>query len=572
MHTGTTRALIRENAYHVGMFRRRRYRDPELNPDEIFLDASNLPAFNQNSLEGRLEKPISRSTYLGLALSVVLIFGALVAQAANLELMKGAAYASQSERNRLRPEVLFAQRGAILDRNGEALVSNIESEDGSIRRSYASPGFAHVLGYVSYPRKDSSGNYYDTEITGVAGVEAAFNSQLAGENGTLLVEEDARGNVQSQGSVKATKNGEPVTLSIDARAQRAFHRAIQELADKIPYQGGAGVLMDIHTGEVIAMASYPEYDPNILSAGGPGDVIASYSTDPRQPYLDRPVTGLYTPGSIVKPLITAGAMTDGIITPEVSIFSKGYISLPNPYDPSKPSIFKDWKALGAMNMRSAIAWSSDVYFYSITGGFDGQRGLGIERLGYWYKAFGLDKETGIELAGEKSGFIPNPAWKERVIGEPWRIGDTYNTGIGQYAVQITPLEAARSIAAIANGGTLVKPTLITGKSVPGEKVPASAESLQVAREGMRLGTTEGTSLGLNDLSYARVAGKTGTAQLGVYNEYYNTWAVGFFPYEKPKYVYAVVMERGPAGTSVGGVYVMHQFLSELHATAPEYFE
>lgn len=554
------------------MFGRKRYTDPELNPDEIFLDASNLPEFNTGSLEGRLERPISTSTYLGMALVVLLIFGALVAQAANLEIMKGSTYASQSEKNRLRPEVLFAQRGAVLDRNGEPLISNVDTDDGSVKRTYASPGFAHLLGYVSYPKKDSSGHYYDTDITGLAGVEAAFNDTLSGKNGTLLVEEDARGNVQSQGSVVPTQNGASLTLSIDARAQRAMYEAIKGTADKIPYQGGAGVLMDVNTGEVIALVSYPEYDPNVLSSGGPNDIIASYSTDSRQPYLDRPVNGLYTPGSIVKPLIASGAMTDGIIAPETTIYSSGSISLPNPYDPAHPSIFKDWKALGAMDMRHAIAWSSDVYFYTVTGGFGGQKGLGIERLKYWYETYGLTKQTGIELAGEKSGFVPSPAWKQETLKEPWRIGDTYHTGIGQYAVQITPLEAARAIAAIANGGKLVKPTVLKDPAPAGQSIPVSQAALQVAREGMRLGATEGTSVGLNDLSFVQVAGKTGTAQLGFHNEYYNTWAVGFFPYDHPKYVYTVVMEKGPAGTSIGGIYVMHQFLTALHASAPEYFQ
>lgn len=554
------------------MFGRKRYTDPELNPDEIFLDASNLPEFNTGSLEGRLERPISTSTYLGMALVIMLIFGALVVQAANLEIGKGAKYASQSEKNRLRPEVLFAQRGAVLDRNGEPLISNVDTDDGSVKRTYASPGFAHLLGYVSYPKKDSSGHYYDTDITGLAGVEAAFNDSLSGKNGTLLVEEDARGNVQSQGSVVPTQNGASLTLSIDARAQRAMYEAIKGTADKIPYQGGAGVLMDVNTGEVIALVSYPEYDPNVLSSGGPNDIIASYSTDKRQPYLDRPVNGLYTPGSIVKPLIASGAMTDGIIAPETTIYSSGSISLPNPYDAAHPTIFKDWKALGAMDMRHAIAWSSDVYFYTVTGGFGGQKGLGIERLKYWYETYGLTKPTGIELAGEKSGFVPSPAWKLETLKEPWRIGDTYHTGIGQYAVQITPLEAARAIAAVANGGKLVKPTVLKDPVPAGQSIPVSQAALQVAREGMRLGATEGTSVGLNDLSFVQVAGKTGTAQLGFHNEYYNTWAVGFFPYDHPKYVYTVVMEKGPAGTSIGGIYVMHQFLTALHASAPEYFK
>lgn len=553
------------------LFKRKRYRDHELAPDEIFLDATNLPDFNKNSLEGRLEKPLSRASYLGVSIFICIVFIILIGQAANLEIIQGKALALRSEKNRLRPEVLFAQRGAILDRNGVELASNIESEEGTITRRYESTGFSHLLGYVSYPKKDSSGNYYDTDIKGLAGVEAQFNKELSGTNGRLLVEEDARGNIQSQGSVLPVKNGSPLTLSIDARAQKAFYTSIQQLADKIPFKGGSGILMDVETGEVHALVSYPEYSSNVLSEGSPSEVIAGYSTDTRQPYLDRAVSGLYTPGSIIKPLEAAGAMTDNIVTPEVTVFSSGQISIPNPYDPARPSIFRDWKAHGSTDMRQAIAVSSDVYFYSIGGGFGPIKGLGIDRLDYWFKTFGLDTKTGIELPREATGLIPTPEWKEKTFNEKWNIGNTYHTAIGQYGMQITPLEAARAIAAVANGGRLVKPTIIKDAPLSGVSIPVDSYALQVAREGMRLGVTEGTSIGLNDLSFVKPAGKTGTAQLGFHNEYYNSWAVGFFPYDKPKYVYVVVMERGPAGNGIGGIYATHQILTALHQTAPEYF-
>ena len=549
--------------------RRRKVR--EIDPEDIFLDSSNLPGYDSARLEGKLERPVSRLSFIGMALVMMLVFGGLLAQAANLELVKGSTYATQSEKNRLRPELIFAERGAITDRNGVPLAWNEEGEDGYPMRKYMSPGFGHVLGYVSYPEKDKSGKYYDTEINGLAGVESAFDSTLAGANGKKLIEEDAKGAVQSEGSVLPPVPGKTLTLALDARAQKAFANAISELAERIPFMGGSGILMDVETGEIHALVSYPEYDPNVLSSGEPANVIAGYQTDSRRPYLDRAVSGLYTPGSIVKPIEAAGVLTDGIISPEKTIFSSGSISVPNPYDPAHPSIFKDWKALGAMDVRGAIAYSSDVYFYTVGGGFGGQKGLGIERLAYWFRLFGYTTPTGIELSREATGFVPTPAWKEETLDEDWRIGDTYHTAIGQYAMQITPLEAVRSIAAIANGGKLVKPTILAGQAPQGESIAVSQDALQIVREGMRKGATEGTSVGLNDLSFVHLAGKTGTAQLGFHNEYYNSWAVGFFPYEHPKYAYAVVMERGPAGNAVGGIYVMHQFLSALHASAPEYF-
>lgn len=554
-----------------GRFKKRR-RGLELNPDDIFLDASNLSGFDQSRLEGRLERPVTERTFATIGLVVCLLFVALMAQAANLQIMKGKEYAERSERNRLRPEVLFAERGAIVDRNGTALVYNEQGEDGFVRRVYEYPGFSHLLGYVSYPKKDSSGNFYETEIKGLNGVEEAMDTMLSGENGTLLVEEDAHGDLQSSGTVKPARKGETVTLSIDARAQRAFANAVSELADRIPFMGGSAILMDVNTGEIHALVSYPEYDPNVLSSGGPSDVIASYQTNSRRVYLDRAVSGLYTPGSILKPMVAAGAISDGVVSPSWGIVSTGSISIPNPYDPSKPSIFKDWKAHGYVDARRAIAVSSDVYYYAIGGGYGDVKGLGIERLKYWYDAFGLTSPTGIELSGEATGFVPTPAWKEERFGDPWRLGDTYNTSIGQYAMQVTPLGAARAVAAVANGGMLVKPTLVKDAPLQGQTIQISQSALQVAREGMRMGTTEGTSIGLNALPFVKVAGKTGTAQLGVNNEFYNSWAVGYFPYDNPKYAYVVVMERGPSTNAIGGIYVTYQALSELHRTAPEYFQ
>lgn len=552
--------------------RRKRRKDKELAPDEIFLDSSNLPDFDHARLEGRLERPVSRTAFAGLFLSVAVLFLGLIIQAGHLELYKGASYALQSEKNRLRPEVIFAERGAITDRNGELLAWNVAGPDGYPEREYIAPGFGHILGYVTYPGKDSSGNFYDTAIKGVAGIERAFDGRLAGVNGTLLIEEDARGTIESQGTIVSAQNGETLTLAIDARAQKAFADSIKELADKIPFKGGAGVLMDVNTGEIHALVSYPEYDPNVLSSGTPSSRIASYATDAREPYLDRPVSGLYTPGSIVKPMIAAGALSDGIISAEKEIVSTGSLIVPNPYDASRPSVFKDWKAHGATDMRHAIAVSSDVYFYTVGGGFGGQKGLGIDRLDYWYNAFGFTSKTNIEIQNENSGFIPTPAWKEEAYDEPWRIGDTYNTAIGQYAMQITPLEAVRAVSAIANNGKLLNPTLLKDGPVAGESIVISQDALRVAREGMRIGVTEGTSIGLNPLSYVKAAGKTGTAQLGLHNEFYNSWSVGFFPYDKPKYAWVVVMERGPAGNSTGGIYVMSQVLSKLRQTAPDYFE
>ena len=178
------------------------------------------------------------------------------------------------------------------------------------------------------------------------------------------------------------------------------------------------------------------------------------------------------------------------------------------------------------------------------------------------------------MSKEATGVIPDPAWKEKNFnGEMWRVGDTYNTAIGQYGVQITPIQAVVALSAIANGGTLLTPSILftsTSTIAKGTKVPIDQGNFKVVQEGMRQGVTEGgTAAGLNT-SGVDVAGKTGTAELGTRKQFVNSWVIGFFPYEKPKYAFAVVMEKGPVKNLLGGTYVMRTLLDWMAVNTPEY--
>jgi penicillin-binding protein 2 len=306
-----------------------------------------------------------------------------------------------------------------------------------------------------------------------------------------------------------------------------------------------------------------------MARGGPASTIAAYNTNPGRPFLDHAVQGIYAPGSVVKPLVASGALTDGIITPNTVMDDPGFLLIPDPYNPGKNFLYKGWKALGAVDVRRAIAWSSDVFFYSVGGGFKTQKGLGIDRLAYWYQQFGLGTTTAIDLPGEAAGVIPTPEWKKATFDEPWYLGDTYFTAIGQYSMQVTPIQMARATAAVANGGKLFTPTLIAGETPSHTVVPVTPASLQVVREGMRQAVT-GALAGALHLPYVSVAAKTGTAQTGTRNQYDNSWVVGFFPYEHPQYAFAVVLERGPEGTGEQAVNVMRDLFEMLHAENSPY--
>jgi len=424
------------------------------------------------------------------------------------------------------------------------------------------PQMGQIIGYVSYPKKDSSGHYYDTEITGVAGLEAEYNEVLTGTNGRVLVEKDAVGDVRSSGMIVPPRDGSPLTLTVDASLERHFAEAIARTADTAGFIAGAGVIMDVHTGDVHAIVSYPSYDPNVMSNGSPVATIASYNTSQGHPFLDHAVQGVYVPGSIVKPIVAAGALTDGVITPQTQINDPGRLAVPDPYHPGKTYYYNGWRALGIVDVSKAIAWSSDVFFYTVGGGFGDQRGLGIDRLDHWYSAFGLGHTTGIDLPGEASGVIPSPAWKAATFKEPWYLGDTYFTSIGQYGTLVTPIQMVRAAAAIANGGTLVQPRMLVAGTPTRTAIDVSSAALTVVRQGMRQSVTGALARAL-DVPYIEVAAKTGTAQTGVHNEYDNSWVIGFFPYQQPKYAFAVVLERGPSGAGEQSVNVMRALLDSL---------
>lgn len=550
-------------------FRRNRRFDPEIAPEDIFLDASNVSAFDRARFEGRIETPLPRSTFVGLLVGLTLLILVLIVRAWNLEMVRGTAFAEQSASNVLEVTHLFAPRGVITDVHGVVLAENIEKGDGTVIRNYPYPSLSHVLGYVTYPKKDAKGVYYTTNETGVTGLEAEYDALLAGQNGQLLTETDALGNVRSQGSIVPAVEGGTLKLSIDAALEQAFSRAISDTAIAHHFIAGAGVILDVGTGAVRALVSYPSYDSNVMASGGPASVIASYSTNPGRPFLDHAVQGVYVPGSIVKPIVASGALTDGLITPDTIINDPGSISIDDPYRPGKKYLYTGWKALGPVDVKKAIAWSSDIFFYTVGGGFKSQKGLGIDRLGYWYRAFGLGSTTGIDLSGEAEGLIPTPDWKQATFHEPWYTGDTYFTAIGQYAMQVTPIQMARAAAAIANGGKLCTPTLLAGKVPTCTTVPVDPNQLAVARAGMRLGVTGALAQAIN-LPYVTVAAKTGTAQTGTKNQYDNSWVIGFFPYDHPKYAFAVVLERGPQGQGERAVDVMAQLFDALHSANSPY--
>lgn len=567
--------MIRRNFRFSRIFSWRRVYSGEISPEDVLLDSRNIPNFDVDQLEGHLVKPISRLTLIITGSIFSLLVLVFVVRAWDLQVIRGESLLKRSESNRLRHTPIFAARGIIFDRNGKELSWNSPNpqDDEVLDRNYTDlDGLSHILGYVHYPSKDSAGFYYREDFEGADGVEESYNNILRGQNGLKLVEVDARGKLQSDNITKPAKQGEDVHLSVDSELTNKLFTSIRDIANKVGFAGGAGVIMDVNTGEILSMASYPEFDSNIMSKKSNSAVINGYLSSKNKPFLNRATNGLYTPGSIVKPFMALAALNENVIDPDKKILSTGSISVPNDYDPKLFTVFKDWKAHGYVDMKHAIAVSSDVYFYEVGGGYKEIKGLGISKIDEYMQHFGFNEAITTEAIRTPSAVTPTPQWKkEHFNGESWRLGNTYHTSIGQYGFQVTPLHMARSTAAIANGGNLINPSLIKDKS--GElvrRIELPKEHYALVQDAMRLAVTGGTAASLN-VPYVQVAAKTGTAELGLLKENINSWIVGYWPFKQPKYAFAVVMEKGSSHYLIGAGAAMRQVLDWMRVNKPEYF-
>ncbi|MFZ2038829.1 MAG: penicillin-binding transpeptidase domain-containing protein [Minisyncoccia bacterium] len=549
----------------------------DIDPDEIFLDSSNLPKHNLDQFEGQIEKPISFLSLFSIGIFfviVILIFGFRIWE---LQITKGSAYALRSENNRLRETLVFADRGLILDRNQKVLAENIisQEEEFTLRRYNSKPGVSSLIGYLKYPQKDKMGFYYNEVLDGKAGLEKYYNDELSGQNGLRIVEVDAVGAIQSSSTIRAPQNGKNLVMTIDSELQTQAYETMDDLANRVGFGGGAMMMMDITNGEVLAAVNYPEYSSQVLTDGDNTKLINSYLTSKNKPFLNRLTDGLYTPGSIVKPLMALSGLNEKIIDPLQNFYSSGQLVVPNPYDKTKPSIFKDWKAHGYVDMREAIAVSSNEYFYRLGGGYepDEQVGLGIGRINEYMKMFGINQPVADSFFSGAAGIVPSPDWKALNFKDGvWRLGDTYNTSIGQYGFQVTPIIMLRTVAGIANNGKIVNPKILIDEETKwNQNWNILPSAFQVVKEGMRQGAVSGVAQALNFPEVA-IAAKTGTAEIDEGKIKVNSWVMGYFPYEKPHYAFVMMMEKGPRSNTIGASSVMSEIIKWIILYRPEYLK
>ncbi len=408
--------------------------------------------------------------------------------------------------------------------------------------------FSHILGYEGQIRKKElaeNPDYLLNSSIGKSGLEKSYEKYLRGQYGARKVEVDSLGRIKREIGIDKARAGSDLVLNIDAGLQKKIFDTLSDALDKNELKRGAVIAIDPRTGGVLALVSVPSFDNNLFAQGISAKDYSELINNPDKPMFNRVIAGEYPPGSTIKPLLAIGALEEGVISEQTQIESRGGIKVGNWF-------FGDWKTHGFTDVREAIAVSSDVFFYSIGGGYGSIKGMGIEKIGEYEKKFGWGKKTGIDIRGEKDGFIPTPEWKLEKIGEKWYKGNTYHASIGQGYVKTTPLQVANYIVAIANGGTLYQPQIVSqiinGSDVVIKKPTIIQSSLvdtsilKIVQEGMRMtvASGKGTARMLNELKI-EVAGKTGTAQYGSEEKTYG-WFASYAPYKNPEIVLVVLVE------------------------------
>jgi len=610
------------------------------------LDWDESAADSQSSLEEVYDSERSAPALRWLATATFVFFGCLVARMFYLQIVQGSQFRALSESNRLRPQVILAPRGKILDRSGVELARNAASFnlvvtpfdlpksglDSEIRklaadlqldpaevakkisaldktsiqpavieqnisqqqsilfatessnfigfsieeipaRSYVDGSvFSDVLGYTGLlspgDLAGKNANRYATEdYIGKLGIESQYEDFLHGQNGENLVEVDASGKLIDVLGQNPPVAGQTLVLNIDKDLQELLY---QGLRDAPGSTRGAAVAINPKNGQVLALVSSPGFDNNLFV---PGISSADYQTllnDKNEPMFNRAIAGTYPPGSTSKLMTATAGLQTGVIDDKTVIVDNGVITVPNQF--GGPSYqFHGWKpgGLGSMTVRSAIAESSDIFFYEVAGGSPNGSftGLGPDRLAEYFRKFGLGKPLGIDIQGEKGGLVPDPSWKmdyynNDPLAGKWYLGDTYHMGIGQGDVLVTPLQVAEWTAIVANNGTGFVPEI--GQKVVDDsgkilwqnqpkvlvKAIASLENIKIVQEGMRQTVLTGTARALNTLPISS-AGKTGTSQFDGSNPLRtHAWFTAYAPYEDPQIVVTVLVEAGGEGNAV----------------------
>lgn len=438
-------------------------------------------------------------------------------------------------------------------------LAGVEINEGLSRNYPYSDIYAHVLGYVgpvSEQDKTSNPLYMVPGFKiGKSGLEKYFDERLRGKSGTIKLEVNAYGRVMNEIERDAGIQGESITTTLDSRLQKAAYEAFGE-------NSGAAVVLNVNTGEILALVSTPSFDPNLFTNGISYKHWNELLNNERTPLINKAVSGQYSPGSTFKVVVALAALEAGVINTNTRFFCNGRMDVGN-------IKFHCWKHAGhgSLNVVEALKYSCDIFFYEVA------IRLGIDKIRDMAVKLGMNQTLDIGLDNEKSGNIPSKSWKYDKYGTQWAPGDSANSGIGQGYVLVTPIQLATMLARVVNGGYAIKPTFIKPSEEELKKIPRldiSTRNIEIVKQGMfevvnGAGGTAGRAK--FNIDGAKMGGKTGTTQVrrismkeragGIIRDENLPWRlrnhalfIGFTPIENPKYAVAVVVEHGSSGSGV----------------------
>jgi len=426
-------------------------------------------------------------------------------------------------------------------------------------RSYPYRNLSHLLGYIgkiSPKEVEERPSLLVNKMTGKSGLEDMYDEYLQGTPGSQKSEVDASGKLIRYLSKEDAKVGSTVKTTINLDLQNFVSEKLSQVSGEMNANAVA-VVMDTRDGAIKAMVSIPDYDNSKMSSGITGQQYQELLEDKSKPLLNRAIAGEYPSGSTIKPFIATTALEEKVVDDEIAFDTPAKIELGQ-------WSFPDWKDHGMTDIRTAIAESNNIFFYALGGGWGPiKNGLGPERIKNGLEKFGFGKVLGIDIIGERPGFLPTKEWKKEATGEDWYIGNTYNFSIGQGDLNVTPLQITAATAAIANGGTLYRPHLVKEIKKPDESILSyktedfiiskevmSKESIKIVQEGMRQTVTSGSARSSFANNFpVSVAAKTGTAQFGNEDKTH-AWFISYAPYENPEIAVSVLVEGAGEGSRV----------------------
>ena len=442
---------------------------------------------------------------------------------------------------------------------------------------------SHVLGYIGAINQEeymaNKDKYTINDDIGRTGIQYTLEEYLKGQDGIRQIDMNVAGNITGEYIAKEAVAGNNVTLTIDANLQsiveQALVKSIEEMSkkdeeNKEKAKAGTAIVMDVETGDIKALASYPDYEPELFITGITNEKIEEYNRN--SSLYNRAISGRYAPGSTFKMVSAIAGLQEGIITPETKINDIGVY--PKGHHPTCWYYAKHHYGHGYLNVSQAIQKSCNYFFYEI-----GEK-LGIDKIYEYARRYGLDKKTGIELSGESKGIIASKEYKKKIYNEEWQLGETLSAVIGQSYNSFTPIEMARYVSMLANGGKQIEVSLIKnikdssnniiskdevrdrvnkklgieGTLTQVEDINIKPENIEAVLKGMKGVTSEpgGTAYYIFKDLGIDIGGKTGSAETGKEDEI-NGWFVGFAPFDKPKIAVVVLIENAGSGGNVAPV-------------------